>query len=74
MDSLLPILSRDLIIILAVLGAIIATFGSYLVNKRESNPASKKKLSKYILRIGYAITWGSIALFIFAGFTGLISR
>lgn len=67
MEFLAPLLQRNIIIALAVIGAVIATAGSYLL-KKESRV--KSKTARFVLRTGYAITWISIALFITAGFFG----
>lgn len=60
-------LQRELIIGLALTGAAIATLGSVLLRRKLS---VDPRVARLILRVGYAITWGSIALFIIAGFTG----
>ena len=60
-------LQRELIIFLALTGAIIATIGSYLVNRRES---VSTKLNRFVLHFGYTLTFVSIGLFIVAGFLG----
>ena len=67
MEFLAPFLQRNIIIALAVIGAVIATSGSFLL-KKESR--IEPKVARFILKSGYAITWLSIALFIAAGFFG----
>ena len=57
------LLEQNTIIALAIVGAVIATGGSYILKK---NP----KRGRFILKSGYAITWLSVALFIAAGFFG----
>lgn len=61
----MPILQRNTIITLAIIGAVIATSGSYMLKKEFT---TKPKVARFIMRSGYAITWASIALFIAAGF------
>lgn len=65
MDTLAPILQRDVIIFLAIVGGVIATIGNFLVQKKQN---TNHRLSKLILRTGYVITWTSVALFIATGF------
>ncbi len=67
MDFLAPLLQRNIIIALAVIGAVIATAGSILL-KKESR--IEPKVARFIMKSGYVITWLSIALFITAGFFG----
>ncbi|NQU61109.1 MAG: hypothetical protein HQ512_08260 [Rhodospirillales bacterium] len=67
MEFLAPLLQRQIIIALAVVGAVIATAGSVLL-KKESRISTKT--ARFILKSGYAITWVSLGLFIAAGFFG----
>ncbi len=67
MDFLALLMQRDVIIILAIIGGVIATFGNFLVQKKQN---ARPRLSKLILKSGYAVTWTSVALFIAAGFFG----
>ena len=67
MDFLAPLLQRNIIIALAVIGAVIATAGSVLLKK---NSRIEPKVARFIMKFGYAITWASIALFIAVGFFG----
>ena len=60
-------LQRDVIIFLALSGAVIATIGSYLLNRKGVEPTKNNRL---ILRFGYTLTFVSIGLFIVAGFAG----
>jgi|GEM_PF-1613317 len=62
------ILQQEVIIGLAVLGAIIATVGSYMIRKSERNNNQGLRKAQRVSKVGYYITWGSIALFIVAGF------
>lgn len=65
MELLDEFLQRSVIISLAVVGAIIATLGSYLM--RESSRVNRR-FARIIVRTGYAIAWLSVAIFIVAGF------
>ena len=67
MEFLTPLLQREVIIGLAIVGAIIATGGGVLVKKPE---ALDPGLARLIMRVGYAVSWGSVVLFILAGFAG----
>ena len=68
MEFLAPLLQRDVIIGCAVGGGLLAVIGNFLLRKNASiNPA----LARFILRLGYAISWLSVALFIAVGFLGL---
>ena len=60
-------LQRELIILLALSGAVIATIGSYLVNRKG---IVSTKINRLILHFGYTLTFVSIGLFIVAGFVG----
>ncbi len=52
-------------IALAILGAVVATFGSWLVR----NPGRLgARGALWVLRLGYGITGASVLLFIVAGF------
>ncbi len=67
MEFLTPLLQREVIISLAIVGAIIATGGGMLIKKPETIDPG---LARLILRLGYAVSWGSVVLFILAGFVG----
>ena len=67
MEFLTPILQRNVIITLAIIGGVTATLGNFLVQKKPNNIP---RFSKLILKSGYIITWTSVALFIAAGFFG----
>ncbi len=54
-----------MIVTLAIIGGLIAMFGSYLMREGSNTPEAKAKL---VLRSGYAITWASVTAFIVAGF------
>ena len=56
---------RPVIITLAIGGALIATAGSIILHSRRDNPPA---WARHVMRVGYAITWASIGLFIVAGF------
>jgi hypothetical protein len=67
MDLLDAILQRWVVILLAVTGGITATVGSLLQRKGVLvNP----RLAKLVTRLGYAITWISVGIFIVMGFRG----
>lgn len=65
LDLLYLVLRREVIIALAIVGAIIATLGSALMPRPEPDTARRGRL---LLRLGYSITGASIFLFILAGF------
>jgi hypothetical protein len=67
MEILTPLLQRNIIIFLAIVGGVVATLGNFLVQKK---PNTIPLFSKLILKLGYTITWTSIALFIATGFFG----
>jgi hypothetical protein len=67
MEFFAPILQRNVIISLAIIGGVTATLGNFLVQKK---PNSFPRFSRLILKSGYTITWTSIALFIATGFFG----
>ena len=67
MEFLAPILQRNVIITLAIIGGVIATIGNYMVQKK---PNTIPGFSKLILKSGYTLTWTSVALFIATGFFG----
>ena len=65
MDPLEFLLSRHTIIAGAVLGALIASLGPSLLRKFG---IGGKSAGKIIARIGYGVSWMSVALFIASGF------
>lgn len=65
MELLGLIASRPVVIALAILGAVVATFGSWLV--RNSGRLGARG-ALWVLRLGYGITGASVLLFIVAGF------
>ncbi len=67
MEFLAPFLQREVIIASAVVGAVIATVGGVLLKKPDTMDPD---LAGWVRRIGYAVSWGSVALFILAGFSG----
>jgi len=67
MEFLTPLLQRNIIIALAVIGAVIATAGNFLLTKKTR---ATPKMARFILKSGYAITWLSVGLFIASGFFG----
>jgi len=67
MEFLTPLLQREAIISLAVVGAIIATGGGIMLKKPN---AIDPVLARMIYRLGCAVSSGSVVLFIIAGFVG----
>ncbi len=65
MQSLGFLLQREVVIVLAIGGAIIATIGGYLQRK---NSTSNLHAARFITRTGYAISWASVAIFVAVGF------
>ena len=65
MQALHALLDRSVIIALAVAGAILATVASWLVRKPH---LVGPRLARGLLRLGYAVSWASVAAFIVAGF------
>lgn len=59
------LLQREVVIGLAITGAIIATIGGYLQRK---NSTDNPNTARFITRTGYAISWASVAIFIAVGF------
>ena len=62
---LMFIMQRDVIIALAVVGALLAIIGNFLDVK---GLLIEHKSAQFIRKSGYAVTWLSIAFFIVAGF------
>ena len=60
------LLQREVIITLAIGGAVIATVGNYLL--RGASSTVPPDTARFILRLGYGISFSSIAFFIVAGF------
>ncbi len=67
MDTLTLLLQRPVIITLALVGAAIATLGNVFLRKGDR---VSPKTARLITRVGYGISWVSVALFITAGFFG----
>ena len=65
MSALAFLLERESIIALALSGAMIATVGSYMVRRQTK---IRPQLAHFVLRLGYALTFVSVAFFIVAGF------
>jgi len=65
MEYLAFLLEREVVITLAIVGAVIATVGSFMVRRTSD---IDPKFARTVLRTGYAITWASVGLFIVAGF------
>lgn len=75
-DFLIAISQREIVIALAIIGALLVTAGSLVAKPRGRNkpvpsPASEDgqdTLARRLTRVGYAVTMVSVALFIIAGF------
>ena len=65
MELLALIAGRPVVIALAILGAIVATLGSYLV--RHPGRLGERG-ARFLLLLGYGLSGASIVLFIVAGF------
>ena len=65
MEFLALIATRPFVIALAILGAIVATLGGYLV-RRPGRLGERG--GHFVLRLGYGLSGASVALFIIAGF------
>ena len=59
------LLQREVVITLAIVGAVVATAGSHFVNRASTDDP---RFARLVLKTGYGITFTSIALFIVAGF------
>ncbi len=60
------LLDRDVIIGLAIMGAVLATVGNIWRYRGSANP----RMVTAMVRIGYGLTWGSLAVFIVTGLRG----
>jgi hypothetical protein len=67
MDVINLLLQRSVIIFLAVVGAVIATAGNFMMRKGSR---ADPRLARLVLRCGYAVTWASVGIFIAVGFFG----
>lgn len=65
MELFKSLLQREVFIGFAIAGAIVATIGNYMLNRTSG---VGPRMSRFILRTGYAITWTSVAIFIATGF------
>ena len=65
MELLALIAGRPVVIALAILGAIVATLGSWLV--RHPGRLGERG-ARFVLRFGYGLSGASVALFIVAGY------
>ena len=59
------LLNRPVMISCAIAGALIASLGPYILKKSGSHSDRTRVL---VVRLGYAVSWISVALFISAGF------
>ena len=64
-DFIDSLLQRHVVIALAIIGALLATAGSYLTRKQK---LLAPRAARLILRVGYGLTWASVAIFIIIGF------
>lgn len=67
MDLLEAVLQRSVIITLAIAGAAVAMVGTALMRKGSR---VDPRIGRFVLRTGYAMAWGSVVVFITAGFLG----
>jgi hypothetical protein len=65
LDPIDFLLSRPVIITAAIAGAAIASMGPGVMKKLHWGGAAAQRR---VMRLGYAISWGSVVLFIAAGF------
>ena len=65
MSALAFLIEREFIIALAVSGAIIATVGNYMVRRQTK---IRPHFAHFVLRLGYGLTFVSVAFFIVDGF------
>ncbi len=67
MELLDAVLQRSVVVALAIIGAIMATVGSVLLREGSRiNP----RTGRFVLRLGYALAWVSISIFVVMGFRG----
>jgi multisubunit Na+/H+ antiporter MnhE subunit len=64
LELLYAVLQREVIIASAIVGAIVATVGSFMMPRAGADTAERGRL---LLHLGYAITGASVFLFILAG-------
>lgn len=67
MDFLEVLLQRSVIITLAIAGAAVAMTGTALLRKGSR---VDPRIARFVLRAGYTMAWGSVGIFITAGFFG----
>ncbi len=65
MDILDGLLDRRVIVGLAIVGATLATLGSFFLRDKSR---VDRRTARVLLRAGYGVAWLSVALFIAAGF------
>ena len=68
LETLAVLTDKKVIVSLAILGAAIATIGSYLLKTTQIKKIVGERNVRRIVRSGYFITWISIGFFIIAGF------
>ncbi len=64
-DFIDSLLQRHVVIALAIIGALLATAGSYLTRKQK---LLAPRAARLILHVGYGLSWASVAIFIIIGF------
>ena len=64
MGDLEILLNRPVMLSCAIAGALIASLGPYILKKSGSHSDRTRVL---VVRLGYAVSWISVALFITAG-------
>lgn len=65
MEFLDLIIQRPVVVGMAIVGAVVATAGSFMLARPSR---FGKERSGFVLRLGYAISGASVVLFIIAGF------
>ncbi len=67
MDLLEAVLQRSVIITLAIVGAFVVMAGNALLRKGSR---VDPRIARFVLHAGYVMAWGSVGIFIAAGFLG----
>lgn len=64
MQFLSALTLREIFIGLALIGAVVSTFGGYLLRK---NSTTDPRTARFVLRVGYVISWASVVMFVAVG-------
>ena len=64
MQFLSVLTQREVFIGLALIGAVVSTFGGYLLRK---NSTTDPRTARFVLRVGYVISWVSVVIFVAVG-------